>query len=313
MARTTQVAPEAASNPAPNCPACSGQQFQEKRLLPEISVRRCIGCGLLLSDIQQVGLVRAEFSRINEDAYHKSVGILRQQQAREVLSFIREHKAGAGAWLDIGCSFGHLLQEAKRNGYQVLGVEPDDKAFRHAQSLVGEAHVYHGLMTDETCPDRSVDIISMMDVLEHIPAAALPDFATMIRHKLRPGGMWVIKVPATEGAYFILAHRLLKIASSFMSGMIKRLWQSEYEFPHTVYFNRETLRLFLENHGFKLVAHRYMDELPNNTIIERLLMDNTIPAWQAYLISPAFYLINVIEKWRGRSDALLILARPEQT
>ena len=38
-------------------------------------------------------------------------------------------------------------------------------------------------------------------------------------------------------------------------------------------------------------------------------MDNTIPRWQAILIAPTLYFINFIEKARGKSDALLVLAR----
>jgi hypothetical protein len=136
----------------------------------------------------------------------------------------------------------------------------------------------------------------------------LPDFATMIRRKLKPGGMWVIKVPSTEGAYFIVAHRLLKIAGWLTSGVVRRLWQSEYEFPHTVYFSRATLELFSRNHGLDTVAYCEMEEVPSHSVIDRLVMDSTIPSWQAYLISPAFYLINLIEKRRGKSDALLMLA-----
>jgi 2-polyprenyl-3-methyl-5-hydroxy-6-metoxy-1,4-benzoquinol methylase len=303
-----QSASEAAPERELSCPACSSQEFTEKCLLPEASVKSCLGCGLLVSDVHRTEPTQAEFARVNEGAYHEAVSKLRLSQAQEVISFVREHKTNVRDWLDVGCSFGYLLLEARRQGYRVLGVEPDKQAFEQARSRIGDGLVRHGLMTDETCPNQSADIVSMMDVLEHIPVGALPDFANMIRRKLRPGGMWIIKVPSTDGAYFVVAHHLLKIAGSLMSGIVRRLWQSEYEFPHTVYFNRATLELFLRNHGFHIVAHRYLEEVPNRTVIDRLVMDNTISVWQAYLISPAFYLINLIEKWRGKSDALLVLA-----
>ena len=301
-------APEAASEREVSCPACFSHEFTERRLLPEVSVKSCLGCGLLVSDVRHTGPTQAEFARVNEGAYHEAVSKLRLSQAQEVILFIREHETNVGDWLDVGCSFGYLLMEAQRHGYRVFGVEPDKQAFEQARSRIGDCLVRHGLMTNETCADQSVDIVSTMDVLEHIPVEVLPDFANMIRRKLRPGGIWVIKVPSTEGAYFVVAHHLLKIAGSLMSGIVRRLWQSEYEFPHTVYFNRATLELFLSNHGFHIVAYRYMEDVPNRSVMHRLLMVNTIPVWQAYLISPAFYLINLIEKWRGKSDALLVLA-----
>lgn len=90
---------------------------------------------------------------------------------------------------------------------------------------------------------------------------------------------------------------------------IKRLWQSEYEYPHTVYLSEPTMRLFLKNHGFEVTAIKYLEDIPNRTIIKRLLMDNTIPKWQAFCYAPAFMFINLIEKVRRKSDALLVVAK----
>jgi len=94
-----------------------------------------------------------------------------------------------------------------------------------------------------------------------------------------------------------------------MAGVIKRLWQSEYEYPHRVYFNQKSLQSFLEKNGFEVIKATYLAEVPNSTVINRLLMDNTIPRWQALLLVPVFYCINIIEKIRRKSDAMLVLAR----
>jgi len=290
------------------CPVCHNRQFSSKELTPEIKIKTCSQCGFLLSDIQRIEPTAPEFSRINDESYQRSIGKVRQHQAREILHCVRQYAKEGGDWLDVGCSFGYLLFEAKQSGFNVFGVEPDEKAVRHARALVGDDVVRHGMMRDEIRADNSADIVSMLDVFEHIPADALSDFAGMIHRKLRPNGLWVIKVPSTEGFYFSLAHRLLPFGGASVSGVIKRLWQSEYEYPHAVYFNQGTLRRFLENEGYEVLASRYLAEVPNSTVMDRLLMDNTIGRWQAMLIAPAFYLINFIEKLRGKSDALLVVA-----
>jgi hypothetical protein len=169
--------------------------------------------------------------------------------------------------------------------------------------------VQQGWMTEETASDGSLDVISMLDVLEHIPSHGLNELARMINRKLRPDGLWVIKVPSTDGLYFRLAHGLLPVSRSIASGLVKRLWQSDYEYPHTVYFNEETLKRFLRNNEFEPVALNYLEELPNKTILDRLLMDDTIPKWQAILLAPGFLLINLIEKLHRKSDALLVVAK----
>ena len=291
------------------CPACNTTQFHRKKLDADVSIAICSQCGFQISDIQRTEPAKPEFSFINDEQYERSIGRLRQHQAAEILQFVRERVKADGAWLDVGCSFGYLLAEAQRTGFTIFGVEPDAKAARRARILLGDDVVHHGLMTDSTRTDESADIISMLDVLEHIPVEMLPEFARMIHRKLKPDGLWLIKVPSTEGMYYTVAHALLPYAGSLLAGIIKRLWQSEYEYPHTVYFNRKTLGLFLANHGYEIVATKYLAEVPNSTVMDRLRMDNTIPAWQAIVIAPALYLINAVEALRGKSDALLVVAR----
>lgn len=291
------------------CPVCRNQQFSTMQLITNVAVKTCTRCDFRISNIRRVEPAESEFSRIHDEAYRQSIGKVRRRQAGEVLSLVERHAKEGGEWLDVGCSFGYLLLAARQAGFKVCGVEPDEKAVRYARELVGDDLVRHGLMNEETTPDLSADVISTLDVLEHIPADALSNFARMIHHKLRPGGLWVIKAPSTEGLYFTLAHSLLPFGGPLMSGVVKRLWQSEYEYPHTVYFSLRTLGQFLVSHGFEVVASKYLAEVPNSTVMDRLLMDDTIPRWQAVLSAPAFYLINFIEGVRGKSDALLMLAR----
>jgi 2-polyprenyl-3-methyl-5-hydroxy-6-metoxy-1,4-benzoquinol methylase len=291
------------------CPACSNTQFISKKLDTDVRIAICSECRFLISDIKRCEPAKPEFSLINDAEYERSIGKLRQHQAREILQFVGKYVKAGGAWLDVGCSFGYLLAEARQAGFSIFGVEPDDKAAGRARMLLGNGVVHHGLMTDATRADESADIVSMLDVLEHIPVAMLPEFAQMLHRKLKPHGFWLIKVPSTEGLYYTVAHALQPYAGSLLAGIIKRLWQSEYEFPHTVYFNRKTLGLFLGNHGYEVVATKYLAEVPNSTVMDRLRMDNTIPKWQEILIAPAQYFINAIEAMRGKSDALLVLAR----
>ena len=43
---------------------------------------------------------------------------------------------------------------------------------------------------------------------------------------------------------------------------MRRLWQTDYEFPHTVYFNRASLQMWLKRHGFAVVDTCYLPEVP---------------------------------------------------
>jgi len=292
-----------------NCPICDNNQFRIRQITSKITIEICIQCGFLISGINQTEPIKAEFSQIIEEAYQESVGLVRRIQAKKIVQLVKQYVEYGKPWLDIGCSFGYLLAEAKRSGFIVLGVEPDEKAVKIARMLVGDEAVQRGLITDNSVPDSSQDIISMLDVLEHVPADKLTGIASLIHSKLKPTGLWLIKVPTTDGLYFSVAHFILRFSGTLLSGFIERLWQSEYEYPHTVYFNLNTLRSFLENHGYEVLEFTYLEDVPNNTIIKRLFMDDSISRIRAMISIPFFYLINFIDRVRCKSDALLVLAR----
>ena len=272
------------------CAICGDDRF-ESAAVAGLTVRRCSGCGLRTSVIAPGR--RLNYADVDENAYLGSIGRVRRSQAEEIVRFVRAH-GGAGEWLDVGCGYGYVLDAARAAGFRVRGIEPDAKAARAARERIG--NVSQGTLGEET---EGADVLSTLDVLEHLPD--INAFATLIKNKAR---LWVIKVPSSEGLFYKVAHALR------IGGAVRRLWQSEYEHPHLVYFDHPTLTRFLERNGFEVVAARYLDEVPNGTVVDRLTLDGRTPRWKAMLAVPLFLFINVVERLRGKSDALLVLARP---
>jgi len=273
------------------CPVCGGERFRS-RAIAGVTIRQCVTCGLRISAI--VPGHGTNYADVDGDAYLQSIGRVRRAQGEEIVAFVREY-AAPGEWLDVGCGFGYVLEAARAAGFRVRGLEPDANAAHAARERVGE--VEQGVLA-ETTP--AADVLSTLDVIEHLHD--LDAFAQLVKRKAR--ALWVIKVPSSEGLFYRVAHAL-RIGSA-----VKRLWQAEYEHPHTVYFDRATLTRFLANHGFDVVASRYLDEVPAGTVIDRLTLDGRMPRWKAALAVPLFLAINVVERVRGKSDALVVLARP---
>jgi len=278
------------------CFVCDSSHFH-MRTIAGVTIRRCGSCGVRAGDVARRSGIN--YADIDDAAYAGSIAPVRRQQAEEIVAFVCPF-APAGDWLDVGCGYGYVLDEAKAAGFRVRGIEPDAKAAAAARARLAE--IEQGTLTEAT---PAADVLSTLDVLEHLtdPAA----FARLVRSKAR--ALWLIKVPSSEGLFFRVAHALR------IPGAVKRLWQSEYEHPHTVYFDRPTLTRFVEKHGFDVVAVRYLEEVPSATAVDRLTLDGRTPRWKARLAVPLFVVINLIERLRGKSDALLLLARPrgEQT
>lgn len=134
-------------------------------------------------------------------------------EAREILAML---PLRSGRLLDIGCAGGVFLDEARRRGFSVEGVELNPSMARAARERFGIEPV--GARVEDVDGDRwdaAFDAITFLDVLEHLPApgAAL----TKARRWLAPGGCLLIRGPLkSSGLVFAkeAARRLLGIVKS---------------------------------------------------------------------------------------------------
>ena len=291
------------------CPGCDGSGFADHRLADGLCTHTCQSCGLILSSMSRRKPKMGQYANVDLRAYLTSVGALRHEQSSEILSFLRPHIHPGARVLDVGCGFGSFLLRARQAGYAVAGIEPDQHACAGACQVLGEGVVRQGMLPQVIPSAGSADVVATLDVLEHVPPADHAAFARAVAAVLAPGGIWVIKVPSTEGLYYRLSAMLARVAPRLGVTFMRRLWQTDYEFPHTVYFDRRSLQGWLRRHGFTVVDVCYLPEVPLRTIIDRLTHDGDISRTQAYLLAPAVYIINAIEWLRRRSDALVVLAR----
>jgi SAM-dependent methyltransferase len=292
------------------CPACGGTVFTDRRVLPELATRTCSSCGLILSAIARSGPAVPEFALVDQSGYVRSVGASRRRQATEILAWLIRHVPRGTTVLDVGCSFGFFLEAAREAGFQIRGIEPDAQAHSYAEALLGEGIVRRGTLDADTAAPASADVVATLDVIEHIPPNDHPVFAGVIRSVLRPDGVWVIKVPSTEGLYYRMSDLLVRLYPRAGASLVRRLWQTRYEYPHVVYFSLNSLSAWLDRFGFDVVGSRYLPEVPAGTIIDRLTTDGDIGRAKAYLAAPAVLGVTLIDSIRRKSDALVVVAQP---
>jgi SAM-dependent methyltransferase len=102
-----------------------------------------------------------------------------------------------GRWLDVGCAAGFFLAEA-RSWYQVQGVELSEWSSAHARERLG-LPVVTGSLQQAALPDDHFDVISLWDVIEHVPDP-VPLLAEAAR-VLKPGGRLVLTTGDWGSAY----------------------------------------------------------------------------------------------------------------
>ncbi|HEX8067348.1 MAG TPA: methyltransferase domain-containing protein [Thermoleophilaceae bacterium] len=151
----------------------------------------CVECGT----VQQPSLPAADelaglYRDMSDDAYlAEEPG--RRATARRLLDMVGRH-APAGRLLDVGCGHGLLLDEARRRGYEVEGVELSRTAAAYARDVLGLT--VHETPLERVEPDgEGFAAIVMADLLEHVedPVAAIRRATAL----LRPGGVVCVVTP----------------------------------------------------------------------------------------------------------------------
>jgi SAM-dependent methyltransferase len=197
---------------------------------------RCDRCGTVAQPSLPSGDALLELYRHMRDDHYLEEEQGRRATANRLLDAIGA-RAPSGRLLDVGCGHGLLLDEARKRGYEVEGLELSEHAAAHARARLNlpvRAQTV-GQLTDEP----SYNAIVLADVLEHLddPATAIDDCA----RRLEPGGVLCLVTPDP-------ASRTARLAGASWWGYLP---------AHTFLLPRSTLKQVLEEHGLDVT-----DDIP---------------------------------------------------
>lgn len=100
----------------------------------------------------------------------------------------------SGRVLDVGCSFGHLLMEMERRGWETEGVEPSPVAAEYAREHL-KGRVHEAVFEDLSFEAERFDAVVSLYVLEHVTDPR--GFVKTVHDVLKPGGLAIIRIPYT--------------------------------------------------------------------------------------------------------------------
>ena len=144
-----------------------------------------------------------------------------------------QHKIPKGKILDIGCSIGQFLDMGQKFGYDVLGLELNERAIKYAEENYN-VKIEKKLLNECNFPGDSFDIISMFGVIEHLPD---PLYVMKDVYRiLKPGGAFIGICPNVQSLVCMVLHE----QSKTFTGRL-----------HLSYFSEKTLRFLFNKVGFK--------------------------------------------------------------
>ncbi len=162
----------------------------------------------------------------------------------ELISTINKIKKTPAKMLDIGCDKGFFLDEARRFGYDVAGIEPSKTGKKYSMN--------NGIQIFDSINEinSKVDIVTLFHVLEHFenPVKEL----NKIKNIISEDGIIIIRVPDF---------------GSFYSRLLKSRWIWFQPENHLFHFTEISLKNILEISGFSIVELR--KRKPNNMLTKR--------------------------------------------
>jgi len=123
----------------------------------------------------------------NKSFFEKMYQFVKSIALKNKLNLINS-ESQRGKILDIGAGVGDFLSVAKKDGWEIIGVEPSEKAKAIAKNK--------GVTFVESINDlenNSFDVITMWHVLEHVPD--LENQIKELKRLIKPSGTIIIAVP----------------------------------------------------------------------------------------------------------------------
>ena len=137
------------------------------------------------------------------DRFRGSEEHVRQGLGRYIAKFT---EAAATPILDIGCGRGEFLAAARDAGLTARGIDLSEECVTLCRSKDLDAEVADLFVYLAALPDHSLGGVFCSQVIEHLPAAALPELIRLLGAKVRPGALVAFETPNPECLAIFATH-----------------------------------------------------------------------------------------------------------
>ena len=167
--------------------------------------------------------------------------LVKTYSLKKKLNLIDSFNSEEKQLLDIGCGTGDFLLTCKNNGWNVVGVEPNEKARKLTKTKLSVNNQTQVNSEIEELSSQKFDVITMWHVLEHVPN--LEDYILKLKLLLKPNGVLVVAVPNYK---------------SYDAIYYKQFWAA-FDVPrHLWHFSKKSIQLLFSEVNMKVVKTKPM-------------------------------------------------------
>jgi 2-polyprenyl-3-methyl-5-hydroxy-6-metoxy-1,4-benzoquinol methylase len=211
------------------------------------------------------------------------------KQFKEKADYLNLKFPNRGKLLDVGCATGVFLDMMRKQGWDVEGVEISEDLAAYARENFS-LKVQVKDLTRGTIDSGPFQVITMFDVIEHIPDPSL--MVSSCRELLSDEGLLLVRTPSEEGFLRCIAKAIYRV--SFGKAEFSMPWF--YSFEHLHSFSLNTLSALLRKHGFSIIRVFREDESLNRL---------NIPAY----VKKIMELISMLSSLLNRQHKMVVIAK----
>lgn len=236
-------------------------------------IGKCKDCELtfVLQDEEYPVTLKDYEDYIDEEYIKEEKGRRRSNRIiiKRIGSFVKP-----GRMLEIGCANGFFLDEARKAGWEVTGVEPSRWARQYAKERLGMQAIYSTIEKADF-GEESFDAVVMLDVIEHLESPK--KILQAIKKNLKKNGILIVSTPDIE---------------SFLSILLGAKWWGINR-HHLFYFSKKTLEHLFNHTGFKVLCYKSHARIFTIGYWVRRVVSYS---WLFRLIAKPFLLVRKLDK-----------------
>ncbi|MEI7831940.1 MAG: FkbM family methyltransferase [bacterium] len=164
--------------------------------------------------------------------------------------------------VDFGFGRGEAIKYALEHGAKrVIGVDFSRDAFLIAENMLKEYQLNAELFCDDALQflnelleknaDIKIDVVIMLDFVEHIPRSELSKLMTLLSKALSAKGIFVVNTPVFKVDNDVIADGLNPLARDTSDERV------ETQGMHCNRYTKRSLIQFMEKHGFTSISNHY--------------------------------------------------------
>ncbi len=245
-----------------NCRLCGGDDLRlwmrDGRNV-NLDYYKCGTCAMWNYDLD-CGLDQAQYTEVYASPKDASNKFIEHWQAS--WEFLRRYANKPGSLIDIGCGNAGLLYLARKEGWQVRGMELSDKAARAVAEDQGIDVIVANFLEYDNPDKETYDVVILRHVLEHLPDSILA--MNKIRDLLKVNGLALLEFPNTRSMSYSVK-RVLK-----NRGFRNKKYAEDWRPGHCNEFCRESFEYLLNKTGFEMVVWQTYSNKPIANAFYRL-------------------------------------------